>query len=483
MSRKIIGLDVRYDAVSAVLIDSSLRENRIQRFVHIPVPETENKDTALASALETIFSQMDTSGSLCVSSFPAEDIYYRNIRIPFKGNKKISQVLPFELEPMLPIPVDNLIIDFHPVNANLNGNYTDIIAVSVNKTSLETYLNILSKTGADPKTVSIGAYPFACYMSSLKDMPENWILLDLDNSNANVFIIYSGHINLIRSFPLQDHAKKDSLFINLKQTIIAFKENLEKDFSPEKIYITGCALKHFSSEQENSLETFMEVPVFRTDLLALSDIIIKPTHRVSWKPDEMDTALSLALTEIEGTNKLNFRKGPFAVRKNWETHKSNLITAGIFSVIILALLCLNLMIDSYSDRKKLDSLDTQIMTIFKTALPEVTKIVDPLHQMQVAMDEIKKNTFIPGDTRNNVLIIDILNELSRQIPQNIDVEITRLVAAQENILISGNTDTFNSVDIIQTKIDKADMFKKVTINSSKKDKVTNRIQFKMKVDL
>jgi len=493
MSRKIIGLDVRYDAISIVLIDSSLREKQVQGFMHIPVPENENRDTALASALETILGQMDTSGSLYVSSFPAEDIYYRNIRIPFKGDKKISQVLPFELEPMLPVPVDNLIIDFHPVNSSINGDYTDIIAAAVKKTSLETYLNILAAAGADPKTVSIGAYPTARYMSSLKDMPGNWILLDLNDFHASAFLIDSGQINLIRSFPLQDSARNESpgnaspgnasIATNLKQTIIAFEENLEKDYVPEKIYITGYALKYFTPEQENSLETFMEVPVVRADLLALSDITIKPAQRISWKPDEMNTALALALAETEGTNKLNFRKGPFALRKNWETHKSNLIKTGIFSLILLTLIFTNIIIDSWSAGKKLDRLDSQIMEIFKSTLPEVTRIVDPLHQMQVAMNEIKKNTFIPGAAGNSVRIVDILNELSRQIPKEIDVEFTRMVAGQDDLLISGSTDTFNSVDIIQTKIDKSDLFKKVTINSSKKDKTTNRIQFKMKVDL
>lgn len=481
MSRKIIGLDVRYDAVSVVIIDSRLREKHIQGFKHISVHQTENRDTALASALKTIFKQMDTSGAVWVSSFPSEEIYYRNIRIPFKGNKKISQVLPFELEPMLPVPVDNLIIDFHPVNSNINDDYTDIIAACVKKTSLETYLNILAEAGADPANVSIGAYPAACYMNNLQDMPENWILLDFHDCHVTAFIIYSGRINLIRSFPLQQI--NNSLLTNLEQTIIAFEETLGKNYIPEKIYITGYALKDLSPEQETDLEKFMKTPVVRADILSLSDITTKPAQRISWKPDEMNTALALALSDIEGTAKLNLRKGPFALRKNWETHKSNLIKAGIFSAILLALFCLNIIIDSWSAGKKIDKLDSQIMEIFKSTLPEITRIVDPLHQMQVAMDEIKKNTFIPGDTGKHVLIVDILNELSRQIPKEIDVEITRMVAGQDNILISGNTDTFNSVDIIQTKIDKSELFKKVTINSTKKEQNENRVQFKMKVDL
>lgn len=485
MSRKILGLDVRYNSISAVIIDSSLREKQIQSFRHIPVPETgeEDKETAMLSAIETMLGQMDTTGCTCVSSFPAQDISYRNTSIPFKGEKKINQVLPFELEPMLPCSVDELIIDFHPVNTNGNSEYTDIIAASVEKTKLQTYLDILGAAGTEPKNITIGSFPYAGLMSTLDNIPQNWILVDLQNNHAAVFIIYSGRINLIRSFPLAGLDIEKLLYQNLIHTITAFEETLPQEYTPEQIYLTGNALKNINPGQEADLETAINIPVTRADLLSISGISINTAQRMSWKPDEMDGALALALAEAEGINRPNFRKGPFALRKNWETHKSNLIKAGIFSLILLLFLGLNIVIDSYSAQEKLDRLDREINEIFKSTLPEVTKIVDPLHQMKVAMDEIKKSTFVPGDTGSSVRVIDILNELSRQVPKDIDVEFTRLVADRDNILISGNTDTFNSVDIIQTKIDKSDLFKKVTINSTKKDKTENRVQFKMKVDL
>ena len=58
-----------------------------------------------------------------------------------------------------------------------------------------------------------------------------------------------------------------------------------------------------------------------------------------------------------------------------------------------------------------------------------------------------------------------------------------MVINPEDILISGNTENFNSVDDIQTHLEKIPIFKKVTINSTNKDQNENRVQFKMKVDL
>ena len=79
---------------------------------------------------------------------------------------------------------------------------------------------------------------------------------------------------------------------------------------------------------EDYLENFIQ-------LFEKNDIKIKPSQRLSWKPDEMNTALALALAEIEGVNKLNLRKGPFALRKNWETHRDRYQGALVLPEVLL----------------------------------------------------------------------------------------------------------------------------------------------------
>ncbi|MEZ4567966.1 MAG: hypothetical protein R2860_13765 [Desulfobacterales bacterium] len=42
--------------------------------------------------------------------------------------------------------------------------------------------------------------------------------------------------------------------------------------------------------------------------------------------------------------------------------------------------------------------------------------------------------------------IDILNEISSRIPAELDVELTNFVRGEDNLVISGHTDSFNNVD-------------------------------------
>jgi hypothetical protein len=231
------------------------------------------------------------------------------------------------------------------------------------------------------------------------------------------------------------------------------------------------------------MEQNLGFPVKRTDFVRDTNIIKKHADSQLWNPQQMDNSFSLALMEIEGTNGLNFRKGPFAAKKFWEEHKKNLIKTGILAGVVLALAFFNVVLDSYFMGKKLADLNNQITSVFTSTFPDVKKIVDPLQQMQIKIQEARKNALLPGITDKNIRAIDILNDISKLISKDIDVKFTRLVIGVENTVISGDTDTFNSVDGIKNGLEKANLFKKIVISSANINKSDNRVRFKLKINL
>ncbi len=485
MNKKIIGLDVADEAITAVMIHTGLRENQIEHVLHIPIPDGEDRDTRLNAALQSVAEQMDTADAACVAAFPSDHISYRNLQVPFKGVKKIGQVLPFELESTLPFPVDDVIIDFQTVNHPGRDEQTDVLAMAVEKVDLEAYLNRLGLFSIDPQTVSLSGYTTVLCLSSLEDVPVDWILVELRSRRCTLFLVHSGQICLVRSFPVRfaDSQKISRLCADIRRTLTAFEENMSMDFRAERMYLTGLGRSEPGPDIEETIQSALNIPVVRTDLVERTNGRVKLAEGVQWQPDAMDNALALALSRIDGKNGLNFRKGPFAIRKNWEAHKRHFIKIGIFTGILLMMLLMNVLLDTYLTQKKLDSMDRQITRIFRSTFPDVQRIVDPVHQMGIAMDELRKDTFLPGDSEKHIRTIDVLNEISSRIPDKTEVEFTRLVIDEDTVLISGDTDTFNAVDEIQNQLEGSTLFRRVTISSTNKDKNDNKIRFKMKVDL
>ena len=114
MSRKILGLDIRYDAVSAVVVKSGMRGSWIESHARVPMSVKETSfEEELKRSLESINGQIDITDAVCSVALPAIDVTYRNLKAPFKEIKKVRQILPFELETDIPFQAEDIVFDFN----------------------------------------------------------------------------------------------------------------------------------------------------------------------------------------------------------------------------------------------------------------------------------------------------------------------------------------------------------------------------------
>ena len=483
MSRKILGLDIRHDAVSAVLIESGIKGTVIEDQAYVPISSRKEDGNDWVNSVETLVQKMDMTGSVCVVSLPAEEISFRNIQVPFKAQKKIKKILPFELEPTLPFPIEDLIVDFIPIDLSENTGVKNLISVAMEKSKIQFYLDALAGLNIEPEIVTVGGCSTAMFLANFLDSRQNWLFIDIGKQKASIFLIFSGKICLIRTFPIQSAARSykiKSLCSNIRRTLIASEKIIGFELKPDGGFITGCGIDDLGFDQD--MEQALGFPFERADILRYTDIIKQQSVPQSWIPFLMDNPLSLALMEIEGTKGFNFRKGPFASKKFWEENKKNLIQSAILFSLVLALGFFSVFLDSYLMEKKLTRLNHQITEIFTSTFPDVKKIVDPVEQMRTKIKEAKRDALFPGGTDTQPLAIDILNTLSTRIPKDADVILIRLVMGPESVVISGDTDTFNSVDNIKNRLEKSGIFKKITISSANIDKSDKRVHFNLKLN-
>jgi len=272
----------------------------------------------------------------------------------------------------------------------------------------------------------------------------------------------------------------DAIVTEIRRTLNAFDSNAATAFSPEAIFLTGAGITDDAFGP--TISRALNCPVEFTDLAAVSGY----THGdgiAPWSPLWMDNAFALALAEIEGLNALNFRKGPFAIQKHWVKFKKELIHLSVLAGLILTLIFAGTLMASISLEKRAERVDARIRSIFKASFPEVKRIVDPVQQMRLKLESVKKQSAYPGENEIKTLRIDILNDISKLIPAQTDVDFTQVVIGPENVLISGDTDTFNSVNTIKSRLEQSDLFNKVTISSANIDKTDNRIRFNLAIRL
>jgi general secretion pathway protein L len=476
MSRKILGIDIRNHSLSAVLLNSSLREYRVEDYIHLPIADPDDPEKGLPAVLEILAQKLDLAGSDCVVSIPAGHFTFRNLQVPFSNSKKIRMVLPFELEPTLPYAVEDLVVDFHTLNGSPGGDQTELIVAAIEKNQLTPYIEALASIGIDPEKLTLSGLPIALCLA-------HQLFVEIDKASGTLFMLAGDGLQLIRSFPLPTGgpSKAKMLSAQIQQTLAAIQESSELNLQPLEVVASGIGLDE--SDMAADISKALDIPVKAASVADRLGIPVESDTGAPWVPAQMDNALALALMEVEGFETLNFHKGQFAAQKFLVKHKSPLIKTGILAAVVLVLMFFNILMETYTVNKQVRRIEGQMTQIFKATFPGVKTVRYPYQEMQAKIRESQKNAAFQAEAGPHIRRIDILNSISEKIPSNIKVDLTRLVIQPENVTISGTTDNFNSVDDIKSRLEQIQFFEKVTISSANVDRSGKEVRFMLKAEL
>ena len=101
--------------------------------------------------------------------------------------------------------------------------------------------------------------------------------------------------------------------------------------------------------------------------------------------------------------------------------------------------------------------------------------------MRIEITQIKKSAFFLPGIGGDYKIVDMLRDISLKVPESLDVKVMSMVIDPEAINIKGETDTFNTVDIIKKGLEPSEYFSAVTISSANLDRSRKRVQFEIKL--
>lgn len=495
MAIKILGVDFRKKAVSAVLIRGSCKGMWVDAHAHVLLERPEDLEKGLASCIETVSGQADLSHAVCIAALPSDRFFFRNIVSPFTDPRKIDQTLPYELEQGLPVPADDLVIDFIPVSREMPDNTiitrlgqmlgfasraasTRILTAAIEKSHLTAYLSCLKLSGLEPERIVPGGYALCLCLIHATSSPSNWLLVDADKTHTALFVVLSGTLTVIRSFPGSGQPPSvDFLFPLIQQTFLGSCRESRMD----RIFLSGGISN--DSAFVSGLSEKCDLPVHPVNLFADADVRLKSALPSSWKTETGDPALGTALVRMNGFSGLNLRKGAFGLRSSWTAYRSGLLRAGVMAGLAVLSAFAYVRIDIRVLEKQLDFLNRGIAQVLTDTFPEVKTIVEPLHQMRTQLQNAQHP--IPGsDQKGQGRLVDLLGRISSRIPENVPVELVRLVYEDSILQLTGHTDSFQSVEEIKRRLEGPNGgFSLVTIVSANLDNTGNRIQFHLNITI
>lgn len=468
MGEALLCLDIHEEMVVAVAIERRAGLAQVLGCVKVDTAQQ-----SFAAAIDQVKLQLGNMQGKCAITLGAELFSFRNLSLPFTDKKKIDQVLSMELAEQTLVDIDTLVLDYMVTKTGSQG--AEIFAAMLGRAGLAERLAVLRAAGLEPDYIGVSGMGLA---ENLFDQEaENYILLDIDCLWATLFLVRKGKVAAIRSLNRGAGAGGQGgvdaeLDLFIKQTLL------------------GCGLAEL--RQPGCVLYYNGV---LPPLPILDDFVVKKctadrhtllpgnhAARLECRPESLARAVAGCLLP-DNKSGFNFCKEEFRKGKTFGDYRRRVLLFGGPVLLFLILAGIYYRQDYLALAREQEALKQQIAEVFTSAVPTATRIVHPVQQLQVAINEIKA-TFRPGGISTDRLsVIDLLAEISARIPVASKVKVVRLVADAEALQVKALTGDFNTVDAVQKELEKSPIFKEVLISSANQSPQGDAVSFELKLVL
>ncbi len=501
MALRILSIDLQSDLLTAVLLDNDINKNIIASTALITGGKTaEELITELTTAL-------DCSDCRCFLSLGASFFSFYNLTLPFSDRKSIDKILPFELEESTAAPIYSVLID--AMIDGDGGENSEIITAMIQREILAPYYNALKRAAVTPEIITLSGLPTIAAIQANGQAPEEFIFLDIRLKNSSLFLISSGKLQLVRSLPFnqlppgkeeQDGFTPDTengplqvqnleqgeeafhkLALAVKQTLAPYPLTTAAEHLP--VYIDGSAASTDNVTAWLEAAAAFNRPCLICGRAGLLPLPIGMPEETEQHGAFLTACLSLGTQgDTVKSSSFNFCKEEFGFRRKLNQYQNmgKMLTLPLVAVLLFGLGFL--WYSTHSLKQEQTALVAEIHGVFKETLPEVTRIVDPIQQLQVAVNSIRLSSSEDNGPILPHTVRYILREISSHIPEALDVRLTRLIYDSKGLRIMGLTDSFNTVDGMKKNLQKSQDFSSVTISSTKQAPRENKIRFELKIE-
>ena len=499
MASQILCIDIQSDLLTAVLFVGETNKDIIASAA------VTTRDKSVEEVIGELTSVIDCDDCRCYLSLGASFFSFRNLSLPFSDRKSINKILPLELGESTVDAIDTMIIDAM-INKQETGTESEIITAMISKEVLAEYHAALKEAGLHPEFITLSGLPAIAEILQTVYAPQDFIFLSLRLDSSNLYLVSEGALQLVRPLPFtplpfgagpvaEFIADKDTGKLqvtgleNSGESYLEFARAVKQTLAPLSlpegipIYIDGTAgtTKGVSSWLETK-EAFAR-PCLVCGRPGLLPLPIHLPEQTKKHAAFLTTCLSMGQQTAKVKDYFNFAKNEFAGKSNLAEYRGK---AKIVGMALLALLVFSfgyLWVNNTGLKRQQAALVASIYEVFKKAQPDVHRIVAPVQQLQVVVDNTKAST---GDGTGSVLpqtVLHVLRELSTRIPASTDVRLIRMVYESKGLRLIGITNSFNTVDTIKKNLKQSPAFSSVIISSTKQTPKDNKIRFEMKLDV
>jgi general secretion pathway protein L len=523
MPKSVIGVDIGSTAIKVVEVRGRWKGLDVVKAVEQRLP-TDNGQPCpperIAQALTELLSAHAIHPAQVVSAIPAQATFVRNLLLPFRDFRKIRDVLKFELEPHIPSPIEDVIVDFTRIRDTEAGG-CEVLAIAVPRTVMAEHLRVLELAGLSPDIVDWEIFgAINSYLAWRRHSVAGTVaLINLGGTKTTITIVQDGQLQFARSIVRGGQAltenirqrltltaaqaetlklsERDRERAQISESIEAFLTPLTKEIEHTLLAYSarpagGAAVQEFillggGAALPEAAAIFGEHFGVETTPFDADHQVFPPVPMVLHPHAGlvMPVALGLArrLTDRRAPG-VNFRQEEFALRRSYGEIRGQLLSLGGVVALLVGLALFDLYYHLHNKEIHHARLQEQVAAIFRETFPDVRRVTNEVAQARERLRELETNlrgvSTLSGPQGS---ALEMLRELSVHLPNTLQVKITDLTISTEGLGISGETQSFDSVDNLKQAFAASPYFDEIKVSQARAGTNGKGVEFKLAITL
>ncbi len=421
-----VGIDIGKAHVRAASISVGYKRLALGRLEEVALDSVESLERALQLVAAPLIDHIDglavaIDGDLC---------FMHRITIPATAQKRLAEVLPFEIEAQVPVDIDELVFDYRSLRRATPTEPVVVFTAAARMESVRARIDLVQAAlSRQPDRVGCGPLSLsnlASVVSSLRG-PGPFALVDLGAERTEIVVLQGGEAVFARTLSqgvagLPDTAA--SLAGELRQTFLSATVALGREL--QAAYLVGGGAAATGAAEYLAYEA--GVPITPLPALELDGI---SEERAPGVP-RFAKAIALALGASGRARDVDLRRGPLEYQRGFGFLKEKLpLLSGLGAAIAISFVFSN-WAEMRALEREHEVLTAQLASVSKEVLGE--EVTDP----EAATEALSRAQAVEeADPMPQVDAFDVIVELSKLIPTTMVHDIEAFDMQRGHVKLSG----------------------------------------------
>ena len=509
--KNVLGLDLGSHSIKAVELQQTFRGAAAAQLRSLP---RVGDEVPLPDLIRRFVQLHDLSTAHVVSALRADRISSRRLVFPFADRRRLAQAVAFEVEGDVALDLEQVVVDW----AIVGGDKTraEVVASIAPRAEVSELIETLRSAGCEPRTLEAEGFVLG-NLAAAFDLPGTQLLIDLGHRKTTFCLLLDGKAVAARSVPVAGAALTEAL---AKDRLLG-PADAERAKCEEGIFgvsladapaRTAAVLDTLAREVVRTLGAFE--PMFvagqqpmltllggTAQLDRIDEYLAErtglPTARLglptsggveglaaSGPPLLYAPAIALALRgTAQASTRMNFRQDEFAVRldlaRQLRDFRPTLWLAGAAALLGL----ISFGTSTVLEARRAASVEARAAALWTEAFPGKPVPENLLAALREEVSAAGERAEFLGVYAGNLSALDVLTEISKRVPADLDVVFEELSIDKQVIRMRVYAKSFEAADRLRVELAKFAPFAQARIGAIETDNKTGAKRFNVTIGL